>query len=336
MTEQQEKARFKQAIDHTLSGLAGDPFLYQRVAANAEKGAKSVKYHFPKGLVIALIAILCMGTAAVAAGLYGGTINWEGEIIYDYDAPQTGPNPSPTPRPVEGEPIQVDESHEKALLAAENYAYEEAIRTGTKFIIYEMREDGSWKPETEIELSIETTSEAEFEAVMADAPWLPRPNYIPEGYAFERAEVYYACGSEGEWELVKFENINDRIRVEWYKPSKPVATRYFLFYRESEEDYHYIGFYVDLTLKYEPGSASFGFSEGMSAQVVTVPGMENAVAISGERACSLSMRRPLAEPLDVWYVYQEGQYPQLLEDVTIDISAPRMDIGDLIPLFATE
>lgn len=336
MTEQQEKTRFRQAVDHTLSGIQGDPFLTQRVLARAEKGAKTVKYHFPKGMVIALIALLCMGTVAVAAGLYGGTINWEGEIIYDYDAPQTGPIPSATPRPVEGEPIQVDEHYEKALLAAEDYAYEEAVRTGSQFIIYEIREDGSLKPELERGLSVETTSEAEFETMMADAPWLPRPNYIPEGYAFERADVYYTCASDGEWEMVKSETINDRIRVEWYKPSKPVATSYFLFYRESEEDYHYIDFYVDLTPKYEPGNASFGFSEGMSAQAVTVPGMENAIAITGERACSLSMRRPLVEPLDVWYVYQEGQYPQLLEDVTIDISAPRMDIADLIPLFATE
>ena len=48
------------------------------------------------------------------------------------------------------------------------------------------------------------------------------------------------------------------------------------------------------------------------------------------------MRRPLAEPLDGWYVYPEGQYPQQLADVTVDIHAPRMAISDLIPLFATE
>ena len=67
MTEQQDKARFRQAVDHTLSGLTGDPFLTQRVLAGAEKGAKPVKYHIPKGLVVALIALLCMGTVAVAA-----------------------------------------------------------------------------------------------------------------------------------------------------------------------------------------------------------------------------------------------------------------------------
>lgn len=332
MTEQQEKARFKHAIDHTLSGLTGDPFLYQRVAANAEKGAKPMKYHFPKGLVIALIAILCMGTVAVAAGLYGGTINWEGEIIYD--DPQRGPIPSPTPRPVEG--VTVDEEYEKALVLAEQYASEEAKRLGCMFLINELQADGSCRPELEDDLSIEVASEAAFDALMADAPWLPRPDYIPEGYVFERAEVYYTCAYDGEWELVKSETINDRIRIEWYKPSKPVATSYFLFYRESAEDYHYIDFYVDLTPPYEPGNAIFGFSEGMTAQMVTVPGMENAIAITSDSFCSLNMRRALEQPLDVWYVQADGQYPQLLADVYIDITAPRMDINDLIPLFATE
>ena len=334
MTEQENKARFKQAIDHTLSGLQGDPLLYQRVAANAEKGAKPVKYHFSKGLVIALIVLLCMGTAAVAAGVYGGTINWEGEIIYD--DPQTGPKPSPTPWPVEGELIQMDEAYEKALAAAEDYAYKEAERTGSMFIIYQLREDGSRKPEIEVGLSIKVASEAEFESLMADVPWLPRPKYILEGYAFERAEVYYTCAIDGAWELVNSETINDCIRIEWYKPSKPVATSYFLFYRQSEEDYHYLSFYVDLMLAYEPGNAVFGFGEGMAAQVITVPGMENAIAISGERSCSLSMRRPMTEPLDVWYISEGGQFPQRLEDVWVDISAPLMGVNDIIPLFATE
>lgn len=334
MNEHQEKQRFKRAIDHTLSGMMGDPLLYQRIMTKAEKGDVKGKYAIPKRAAIALVVVLCMGTAAMAAGLYGGAINWEGEIIYD--DPQRVPMPSATPRLVEGEPIQMNEEYEKALAAAEAYAYEEAECTGSMFIIYQLREDGSRKPEIEVDLSIKTTSETEFEAMMEEASWLPRPNYIPDGYAFERAEVYYTCAIDGAWELVKAETVNDCIQVEWYKPSKPVATRYFLFYRQSEEDYHYIGFYVDLMLAYEAGNASFGFSEGMTAQVITVPGMEQAIAITGERSCSLSMRRPLPEPLDVWYVSENGQFPQALEDVWIDVSAPLIDINDLIHLFATE
>ena len=49
MNEQQEKAKFRQAIDHTLTGLEGNPFLYQRVTALAEKGEKKMKRCIPKG-----------------------------------------------------------------------------------------------------------------------------------------------------------------------------------------------------------------------------------------------------------------------------------------------
>lgn len=69
MTEQENRARFRQAVDHTLSGIEGDPFLAQRVMANARKGEKTMKYRIPRGLVIALLVLLCMGTVAVAAVL---------------------------------------------------------------------------------------------------------------------------------------------------------------------------------------------------------------------------------------------------------------------------
>lgn len=67
MNEQQEKMKFREAIDHTLTGLEGNPFLYQRVAAQVEKGEKKVKSNLTKCIVIALIVVMCMSTVAVAA-----------------------------------------------------------------------------------------------------------------------------------------------------------------------------------------------------------------------------------------------------------------------------
>lgn len=67
MTEQQEKARIRNAIDHTLTDLTGDPFLYQRVAAHGEKGENRMKYAVPKRLIAVLMLLLCMTTVAVAA-----------------------------------------------------------------------------------------------------------------------------------------------------------------------------------------------------------------------------------------------------------------------------
>ena len=337
MTEQQEKARFRQAIDHTLSDIQGDAFLAQWVLARAEKGEKPVKYHIPKAVVFALIALLCMGTVAVAAGLYGGTINFEGEITYN-EMPD-GPMPTVAPRPADEVSIQAErdeEAYAEALFAAENYAYEEALRTQTLYMLYEIKADGTRRPQSSIEVRVETTSQEAFDAMMTDAPWLPHPNYIPEGYIFDRAEVFYKCAADGEWERVKSETIDNLFAVEWYKPTKPVATGYWLVYRESAEGDLDIEFYVELTPEYKPGNANFGFGEGMMAQAVTVPGMENAIAIIGEHFCSVNMRRALESPMDVLYVNEDGQWHRPLADVYVDITAPMMDVNDLILLFAAE
>lgn len=67
MNEQQKKTKFKQAVDQTLVGLEGNPFLYQRVTAQAEKGEDLVKKRFAKTFAIAMLAVLCMSTVALAA-----------------------------------------------------------------------------------------------------------------------------------------------------------------------------------------------------------------------------------------------------------------------------
>ncbi|MBQ7849753.1 MAG: hypothetical protein IJ343_08550 [Clostridia bacterium] len=67
MNEQQEKAAFRTAIDHTLTSLKGDPFLYQRVTVQSEKGEDLVKKRFVKTFVIVMLAVLCMSTVALAA-----------------------------------------------------------------------------------------------------------------------------------------------------------------------------------------------------------------------------------------------------------------------------
>lgn len=67
MTEQQEKACIRNAIDHTLTDLTGDPFLYRRVAAHGEKGEKNMKCAIPKRVAAVLILLLGITTVAVVA-----------------------------------------------------------------------------------------------------------------------------------------------------------------------------------------------------------------------------------------------------------------------------
>jgi len=336
MTEQQEKAKFKQAIDHTLSDIQGDAFLAQRVLARAKKGAKPVKYHIPKGVVIALIALLCMGTVAVAAGLYGGSINFEGEITYN-DSP-SGPMPTVAPRPTDAVSIEAErdeEAYAEALFVAENYAYEEALSTETLYMLYELKADGTRRPQTQSDMRIETASQAEFEAMMAEAPWLPRPNYIPEGFAFADAEVFYDCHAGGEWKLLESEIIDGMFEVEWYQPTDRAATHYFLNLRSESDEKQYIRIFVRMSTAYD-GGYSFGFGEGMAASAVEVPGMENAIVITSEQIMHLDMRRCVEEPINILWFSEDGDHHMRYEDVFVDVTAPKMDVNDLIRMFANE
>ncbi len=336
MTKQQEKVRFRQAIDHTLSDIQGDAFLAQRILARAEKGAKSVKYHIPKGVVIALIALLCMGTAALGAGLYGGSINFEGEITYN-DSP-SGPMPTVAPRPTDAVSIEAErdeEAYAEALFAAENYAYEEALSTETLYMLYELNADGTRRPQTQSDMRIKTAAQAEFEAMLAEAPWLPQPNYIPEGFAFADAEVFYDCHAGGEWKLMKSEIIGGMFEVEWYQPTDRAATHYFLNFRCESDEKQYIRIFVQMSTAYD-GGYSFGFGEGMAASAVEVPGMENAIAITSERIMHLDMRRRVEAPINILWFSEDGDHRMCYEDVFVDVTAPKMDVNELIRMFATE
>ena len=68
MREAEERARIHQAIDRTLSGLTGDPWLFQRISAAAGKEAPKMKRKLSAGLVLAIVIAL-LATAALAAAL---------------------------------------------------------------------------------------------------------------------------------------------------------------------------------------------------------------------------------------------------------------------------
>ena len=63
MREDLSRAKMHKAIDSTLSGLNGDPWLFQRVSARAAEGETKVKKKLSAGLVLAIIMILIAAVA---------------------------------------------------------------------------------------------------------------------------------------------------------------------------------------------------------------------------------------------------------------------------------
>lgn len=66
MNNRQENDRLRHAIDTTLSGLAEDPWLAQRVLSKA-KGEEKVKKKLSIGFILAMVVVLAAVSAAIAA-----------------------------------------------------------------------------------------------------------------------------------------------------------------------------------------------------------------------------------------------------------------------------
>lgn len=325
MTEPEYRDEFKRAIDNTLSGLQADPFLAQRVIAQAKKGERKVKYCIPKGLVIALIAILCMGTVAVAAGLYGGSVNWLGEIIPDEQ--EYVPMSTATPPMMETE-FDLNEDELDKLVV-----------DGAMLMVSEIMDDGEIIPHASVRMKRTETDLDAFYTLMEEGTNLPLPKFVPEGYEFVKGEVYYECRADGQWNLLERKAVQGDLIAEVYAPSEEdeIISGYYMFFRSSMEDYHYLSIYAALTETQDVTEQVFGFLGGQTAQAVSVPGMNNALAITGEKTCDLSMLRALEAPVDILR-FNEPSWQEVctLTELDVSVSAPLLDVDTLIRMFAAE
>ena len=326
MTEQEQKARFRQAVDRTLSGLEGNPYLFQRVAAHVEKGANHMKHHFPKGVLIALIVLLCMGTAALAAGgLLGGTVNWLGDIIPDENVPSALPTVAPAMT------AEVVDFNEDML--------EQLSKEGTMLMVWQQLPDGTEMPEVSTRMVRKAETEAGFLTLMAGNEELPLPDFIPEGYEFVRGEVYYQCRADGKWQLADQCVLAGGYVAEWYTLDKAdeIIDSYYLFYRESPDDDHYLSVSASLTPRQDVKEHTFGYLAGMTPSVVQVPGMDYAMAITSDTACSLRMLRDMQQPVDFLRLRATRQQElNTFAQVDVTVSAPLLDVDTLVRMFAAE
>ena len=67
MREDLNREKMHKAIDSSLSGLNGDPWLFQRISARAEEGEIKVKKKLSAGLVLAIVILLIAVTALAVA-----------------------------------------------------------------------------------------------------------------------------------------------------------------------------------------------------------------------------------------------------------------------------
>lgn len=286
MSEHEDKARFRQRIDHALSGLTGDSFLYQRVMAHARKGESKMRARWTKGYVVALIVVLCMGTAAVAGGIYGGSISWQGDVVYD-EQPEVHAAPTAAPPDTE-----LDLNQRICDLSAELRA------EGKALVIWHADENGQAHMAVNTKLT-QDVQEAEVLREIVTRAGFPWPR-IPDGYEMAQGTVFYACREDGEWQLTDTQDQGDGLTAEWYTlaDADALVCGYDLLLRKNGVAEQYIDVYAKMQEVSDPQEAFIGFREGERVEVMDVPGMDDAIAVTGD-TCQLNLRRVLGEPIRV-------------------------------------
>ena len=77
MRDDLSREKMHKAIDSTLSGLQGDPWLFQRISSRASEGEIIVKKKISVGLVLAIVLLLAAVTAFAIANGFGLLDFWK-------------------------------------------------------------------------------------------------------------------------------------------------------------------------------------------------------------------------------------------------------------------
>ena len=140
MREELERKQVHQAVDSTLSGLTGDPWLFRKVSSDAGKGERVMKRKLSAGLVLAIVLAL-LATAALAAVLLSHQ-----EIMEQVAVPLANENDSEISVNKTYTPEQLAELisvlNENGISLEENNRIMQLIRNG----------QGYWEEETIMEL----------------------------------------------------------------------------------------------------------------------------------------------------------------------------------------
>ena len=281
---------------------------------------------FRIAVIIAILLTLAAAAYAVTEVYHRIHVNWKGETVEDTVMPLTAETTTCPPSALSDMEISLLANDLLTSTVADDEYGTVKYETG-----------GAGSPRQRMIDSWE-----EFLQAMADADYLTLPKWIPDGYTFENARLLLDCRYDGEYKLIE-ERQENGITLKRYAVDEAdsVIIGYELLFRNSDEDYHYLAVYSYLEMDFDPNESLFEMQEGQTASPITILGMDNALAISGEgdlKMSSLSMRRVLSNTIECRYPpFYEGTpfedeaiiYTQ--EDLTVH--APLLDTDILLKMF---
>ena len=152
------------------------------------------------------------------------------------------------------------------------------------------------------------------------------------------------CKADGEFKLIE-ERQEGAITLKRYKvdESDAVIAWYDISFRESGTNKHYLHVNSTLIDDLDADERTFNLTDGESASVITIPGMDDALAIVRNDPAynSLAMKRRLTHPIECIMDPMYADLPEAIEPTVsthenIDVSSPCLDVGTLQKMFTPE
>lgn len=300
-----------------------------------EENIVKKKLSFSFVSVIAILLVLVAVAYAATEVYHRIRINWKGETVEETEVP-IGPEATVVPPPdaqvLSDDDLDwmADELLRSAVAEDEYGVVSYKTPGGTVGRISPVKKSfGSWD---------------EFREYMNHSSELTLPAWIPDGYGFQEAQVMISCKADGEYKLIE-ERQKGAITLKRYRidDSDSVVEWYVIVFRESGENNHYLiaGSSLDDP---DADGRTFELTDGQSASVMTIPGMDNALAIVDSNDPTynrLAMIRRLDRPVEykMGPVYDDQHTPAESTVSTyesIDVSSPWLDIETLQKMFTPE
>ena len=295
------------------------------------------KLSFSFVTVIAILLILVAVAYAATEVYHRITVNWKGETVAETELP-IGPEPTIIP-PLDAKVLMTDED---LVRMADELLHNAVAEDEYGLASYESN-GATMSRLSPIQKSFDSWDK--FREYMIHSSELTLPTWIPDGYEFREAKVMLFCKADGEYKMIE-ERQEGAVTLKRYKIDDPdsVVGWYIIDYREFGKDNHYLIVGSSLTDDLDGDGRTFNLTDGQSASVMTIPGMDNALAIVDSNDPTynrLAMIRRLDRPVEyrMGPVYDDQHTPAESTVSTyesIDVSSPWVDVETLQKMFTPE
>lgn len=289
MTNQPDRERIHAALDRALSGMTGDPLLWQRVeryAAAREKGERRLPLKGKWALTMALIALLTL-TIATAGDTLVGNVYWDGTLA----RPTQSSSAEATPPPSYASPANERETLRQAFIDAHPAQDGEYVQYF----------DGERRLSTSF---IKRTAESldELEQLIGGSMLLPI--HLPEGYTFSSGFVQYGTRPEAVCQQTNVIEDESGLRTVTciFAPEDEIPISYHLELKSKDAR---ISVAVILYHTFDINEAAMYLPDVLETYTASVPGMTRAVAMRGVEQNHVIMYGDLPESITFRFMAEE-------------------------------